>query len=278
VTSSRAAVPAPRPSADEGTEGTALEVRALHAGYGPVEVLHGVSLTVPARGVTVLLGPNGAGKSTLLRAVSGRLRPTSGQVLLRGADVTGLRTEVLARRGMCSVPEGRGVFPNLTVAENLLMWTHRPGVRRTDVESIAFARFPRLAERRRQLAGTLSGGEQQMLAMSRALATDPDVLLLDEVSMGLAPVVVAELLALVAAVAELGTPVLLAEQFATAALEVAATAAVLVGGRVRATGTPDQVRDLVADAYLATEAGARSETAPAAQGEPPGPPIVPRPR
>ncbi len=228
----------------------ALELRGINAGYGRVQVLHDVSLVVPARGVVALLGPNGAGKSTLLRVASGRTAPTSGQVLLRGADVTGRTPERLARVGLCSVPEGRGVFPNLTVADNLRMWTFRPGVRRKEVEEVAYARFPRLAERRRQLAGRLSGGEQQMLAMSRALTADPDVLLLDEISMGLAPVVVAELFALVRQIADDGTPVLLVEQFARTALEVADDVAVLSQGRIALHGAPDDVRDGVLATYL----------------------------
>jgi len=240
----------PRPRVEAGPP--ALEVAALRAGYGRLEVLHGVDLALPAKGLVALLGPNGAGKSTLMRVVSGRTAATAGSIRLRGVDVTGAPAERLARSGLCSVPEGRGVFPNLTVAENLRMWTHRPGVRREQVEQTAYARFPALARRRRQLAGTLSGGEQQMLAMSRALTTSPDVLLLDEISMGLAPVVAAEVFALVAAVAAEGTPVLLVEQFARTALEVADHVVVLTGGRVRASGTPDQVRDLVLDAYLAT--------------------------
>jgi branched-chain amino acid transport system ATP-binding protein len=187
---------------------SALELRGVDAGYGRLQVLHGVDLAVPERGVVALLGPNGAGKSTLLRVASGRTAPTAGQVLLRGQDVTGRSPEQLSRSGLCSVPEGRAVFPNLTVAENLRMWTYRPGVSRREVEEQAYARFPRLGERRRQLAGRLSGGEQQMLAMSRALTAQPDVLLLDEVSMGLA------------------------------------------AGRVRLTGTPDEVRDRVLEAYL----------------------------
>ena len=242
-------MPAPRTSTDLEP---ALELRGIRAGYGRVEVLHGVDLAVPSRGVVALLGPNGAGKSTLLRVAGGRTTPTSGEVRLRGQDVTGRSAQRLARAGLCSVPEGRGVFPNLTVTENLRMWTHRSGVRRAQVEEQAYARFPRLGERRRQLAGTLSGGEQQMLAMSRALTTDPDVLLLDEISMGLAPVVVAELYDVVRQVAADGVPVLLVEQFARTALEVADVAVVLTGGRVRASGTPDEVRDLVVDAYLST--------------------------
>jgi branched-chain amino acid transport system ATP-binding protein len=213
-----------------------------------VEVLHGIDLVVPERGIVALLGPNGAGKTTTLRVASGRNEATSGSVLLHGKPLRG-SVERLARAGLCSVPEGRGVFPNLTVADNLRMWTHR-GVKRSDVEEIAFTRFPRLRDRRKQLAGSLSGGEQQMLAMSRALSTNPDVLLLDEISMGLAPLIVEELFSLVTAIAHDGTPVLLVEQFATTALEVADMAYVLTAGRVRAAGTPDEVRELVVDAYL----------------------------
>jgi branched-chain amino acid transport system ATP-binding protein len=229
---------------------SALELRGVDAGYGRLQVLHGVDLAVPERGVVALLGPNGAGKSTLLRVASGRTAPTAGQVLLRGQDVTGRSPEQLSRSGLCSVPEGRAVFPNLTVAENLRMWTYRPGVSRREVEEQAYARFPRLGERRRQLAGRLSGGEQQMLAMSRALTAQPDVLLLDEVSMGLAPAVAAELFALVRRLADDGLPVLLVEQHARTALEVADSVVVLAAGRVRLTGTPDEVRDRVLEAYL----------------------------
>jgi branched-chain amino acid transport system ATP-binding protein len=227
-----------------------LELQGIDAGYGRVAVLHDVTLAVPASGVLALLGPNGAGKSTLLRVASGRTAPTAGTVRLRGEDVTGQRPERLARTGLCSVPEGRAIFPNLTVTDNLRMWTFRPGLKRSEVEEKAFARFPRLKERRKQLAGRLSGGEQQMLAMSRALTADPDVLLLDEISMGLAPVVAAELFGLVRQIADNGTPVLLVEQFARSALEVADTVAVMAQGRIRVTGTPDDVRDRVLETYL----------------------------
>lgn len=253
-----ASVPEPRPSelADP-----ALEVRDLRAGYGGVEALHGVSLSVPARGVVAVLGPNGAGKSTLLRVISGRTPATSGSVWLRGQDVTGRSAERLSRAGLCSVPEGRGVFANLTVAENLRMWTHRPGAERKRIEEVAYARFPRLAERRKQLAGTLSGGEQQMLAMSRALTTDPDVLLLDEISMGLAPVIVAELYEVVQQIAQDGVPVLLVEQFARTALQVADSAVLVVDGAVVSQGTPEAVGELVVAAYLHAEPAAGQATA-----------------
>src|SRR3954447_3350826 len=157
----------------------ALELRDVRAAYGRIEVLHGVSLVVPPGTVFALLGPNGGGKSTTLKVASGRMKPTSGCVHVAGSHVNGASPEALARAGVCSIPEGRGIFPNLTVTENLRMMTYR-GVRTRDVEDRAFERFPRLGERRNQLAGTMSGGEQQMLAMSRALVTDPALLLLDE--------------------------------------------------------------------------------------------------
>jgi branched-chain amino acid transport system ATP-binding protein len=237
----------------------ALELHQVCAGYGKVAVLHDIDLVVPDRGILALLGPNGAGKSTLLRVATGRTQPTSGRVVLRGQDVTGRSPERLARTGLCSVPEGRAVFPNLSVTDNLRMWTYRPGLHRKDVEEQAFARFPRLKERRRQLAGRLSGGEQQMLAMSRALTANPDVLLLDEISMGLAPVVATELFGLVRQIADDGTPVLLVEQFARTALEIADTVSVMSQGRIRVTGSPDEVRDRVLETYL--HAGAPQDPA-----------------
>ncbi|MFM8649475.1 MAG: ABC transporter ATP-binding protein, partial [Actinomycetota bacterium] len=169
-----------------------LELRNIRAGYGAIEVLHDLSFAVGRGQVVVLLGPNGAGKSTAIKVVSGLLRPTSGQLIVAGRDVTGARPDALARAGLCTIPEGRGIFPNLTVRENLVMATFT-GFKLADVEERAYSRFPRLSERRNQLAGTMSGGEQQMLSLARALATEPAILLLDELSMGLAPKIVAEL-------------------------------------------------------------------------------------
>src|SRR5580692_10888921 len=139
-----------------------LELKGVHAAYGRIEVLHGVDLAVPQGSVFVLLGPNGAGKSTILKVAGGRMRHTSGTVSIDGEVLGKVTADSLARKGICSVPEGRGVFPNLTVRENLLMWTYRGGVKSEEAESRAFDRFPKLADRRKQLAGTLSGGEQQM--------------------------------------------------------------------------------------------------------------------
>ena len=228
----------------------ALELRGVSAAYERVEVLHEVHLALPAGQVFALLGPNGAGKTTLLRVASGRMKPSRGTVHVGGKDVTGMSPERLARLGVCSIPEGRGIFPNLTVAENLRMWTFRGGVRRSDVESSAYGRFPRLAERRRQLAGTLSGGEQQMLAMSRALSTNPSLLLLDEISMGLAPMIVAQLYEIVGQIAAEGFSILLVEQFAQTALQVADRAAVMTQGRLEFEGSPDEVASAVGDLYL----------------------------
>jgi branched-chain amino acid transport system ATP-binding protein len=228
----------------------ALELKGVRAAYGRIEVVHGVDLAVAPSSVFALLGPNGAGKSTTLKVASGRLRPTSGSVLVDGVDVTRRSPEALARAGVCSIPEGRGVFANLTVTENLRMWTYRGGLKRADVEERAFTRFPRLGERRRQLAGTLSGGEQQMLAMSRALSTDPRLLLLDEISMGLAPIIVSELYEVVGQLAAEGITILLIEQFARTALAVANHAAIMSQGRIERTGTPDEIREAVADVYL----------------------------
>jgi branched-chain amino acid transport system ATP-binding protein len=244
-------VPGPEPAA--GTAPPALRLESVKAAYEKVEVLRGVELTVGAGKVFALLGPNGAGKSTTLRVVSGRLKPKSGRVIIDGRDVTGMAPEKLARSGVCSVPEGRGVFPNLTVAENIRMWTFRGGLQRSEVEETAYARFPALADRRRQLAGTLSGGEQQMLAMSRALSTKPGLLLLDEISMGLAPLIVAELYEVVAQIAKEGFAILLVEQFAATALAVAERAAVMIHGRIEIEGSPAEVGAAAGALYMGSE-------------------------
>jgi len=226
-----------------------LELRAVRAGYGPIEILHGVDLAVPARSVVAVLGPNGAGKTTTLRVASGLLPPTSGEVLLAGRRVNGVGADTLARIGVCSVPEGRGVFPNLTVRENLRMATYT-GISFAEIEERTYGRFSRLAERRDQLAGTLSGGEQQMLALARGLATDPAVLLIDELSMGLAPLVVEELYASVAEVARSGVAVVVVEQFAELVLDIAEQAVLVLNGVVAHRGTPAEVRDRLEEAYL----------------------------
>ncbi|MEY4360822.1 MAG: hypothetical protein RL391_128 [Actinomycetota bacterium] len=227
-----------------------LELSHIRAGYGAIEVLHDLSLSVERGQVVVLLGPNGAGKSTTIKVVSGLLRPTSGQLLVAGRDVTGAQPDALARAGLCTIPEGRGIFPNLTVRENLVMATYT-GFKIADIEERAYSRFPRLSERCHQLAGTMSGGEQQMLSLARALATDPAILLLDELSMGLAPKIVAELYEQVASIADEGVSVLVVEQFARTVLGVADWAVVLAHGTVQASGPAHEIGDeVLAGAYL----------------------------
>jgi branched-chain amino acid transport system ATP-binding protein len=228
----------------------AIELVDVHAGYGRIEVLHGVNLAVPSGTVYALLGPNGGGKSTTLQVVSGAIRPTSGCVHIAGAHVNGASPDSLARAGVTRIPEGRGIFPNLNVDDNLRIWTYAAGLSLRAVQKSTFARFPRLEERRNQRAGTMSGGEQQMLAMSRALVARPAVLLLDEISMGLAPIIVSELYALVRQLAEEGITILLVEQFATTALRVADFAAVMTQGRIIAVGEPQDVESQVSEAYL----------------------------
>jgi ABC-type branched-subunit amino acid transport system ATPase component len=227
----------------------ALELSDVRAGYGTIEVLHGVSLTLPKGSVFALLGPNGAGKSTALKVASGQIAPTSGEVRLFGSSAKGKSSDALARAGICAIPEGRGIFPNLTVTENLRMATYT-GPSMAELEDRAFTRFPRLRDRRKQLAGTLSGGEQQMLAMARALTTDPKVLLLDELSMGLAPIVVEELYEIVARIAAEDVSILIVEQFAHEVLNVAETAAIMLHGSIQLTGQPHQIAEELDAAYL----------------------------
>ena len=230
-----------------------LELVDVTAGYGPIVVLQGVSLVVHEREVLALLGPNGGGKSTTLGVCSGLVGITSGQLRLAGRSVTGTTPDALARAGVCAVPEGRGIFPNLTVRENLMMATYT-GMPLAAIEATAYARFPALGQRPGQLAGTMSGGQQQMLSMSRALATNPAVLLLDELSMGLAPIVVGQLYEIVAAVAADGVSVLLVEQFARSVLGIADRAAIMLNGRIVRTGSPDEIAEELSAAYLGGKA------------------------
>ena len=226
-----------------------LELAGLRAAYDRIEVLHGVDLTVDAGSVVAVLGPNGAGKSTMLDVIAGLVPASAGEVRIAGRDVTAAGPAELARCGVCSIPEGRGIFPNLTVRENLWMMTY-VGVGRRDVEERAFHRFPQLAVRPDQPAGTLSGGEQQMLAMARALSSDPALLLLDELSMGLGPLIVKSLYEVVAALAAEGVTVVCVEQFAPAVLGVADLAAVMVRGRITSVGRPGDVGTALGAAYL----------------------------
>src|SRR4051812_23176694 len=226
-----------------------LELRGIRAAYDQIEVVHGVDLDVRAGHVVAILGPNGAGKSTLLKVCAGLMKPTAGEMYLAGRRATTARPEDLARAGVCLIPEGKGIFPNLSVRENLMMATFT-GHTLKQVEEVAYARFPRLGERRRQLAGTLSGGEQQMLAMARGLATDPALLVLDELSMGLAPIIVEQLYEIVAQVATEGVSILVVEQFAQTVLGVANTACIMVHGKIARVGTPAELGDELSNAYL----------------------------
>jgi branched-chain amino acid transport system ATP-binding protein len=222
-----------------------LRIENLHASYGPVRALHGVDVTVEEGGVVAILGPNGAGKTTTLRALCGMVH-TSGRIVFDGRSLTGMSTERVVRLGVAHVPEGRGTFPALTVEENLRLGAYvrrdAAGVR-ADIERW-YGVFPRLADRRRQLAASLSGGEQQMLAIARALLLRPRLLLLDEPSLGLAPLVTRELFAVLARVkAEQRTTMLLVEQNANLALELADHAYVLEAGRTVLAGPASEVKD-----------------------------------
>jgi len=236
-------------TAPDPAEAPVLELIGLRAAYGRIEVLHGVDLVVPRGSVVALLGPNGGGKTTTLKAASGQLTPTAGCVHVGGRHVNGAPPDALARIGVCTIPEGRGVFPNLTVRENLRMVTFA-GVPMEEVEERAYGQFPRLGERRHQLAGTMSGGEQQMLAMARGLAVNPTLLFLDELSMGLAPLIVAELYEIVADIASRGVSILVVEQFARTVLGVADYAAIMLHGRVTAVGQPEDIAPELEAAYL----------------------------
>jgi branched-chain amino acid transport system ATP-binding protein len=236
-----------------------LEVNHLKAAYGQVQVLHGIELKVPKGQVVTLIGSNGAGKTTTMRAISGMLKPTGGSILLGGKSIAGLPAHRIARIGLAHSPEGRRVFPTQTVRDNLLLGAFtrltfggRPrGDIRGDLDR-ALDLFPRLRERQFQLAGTLSGGEQQMLAMARALMLNPDVLLLDEPSMGLAPILVEEVFHIIGRLKEQGMTMLLVEQFAAAALAVADYGYVLENGRIAVHGPAEQLRNdpKVRAAYL----------------------------
>ena len=217
---------------------TGLLVEGLVVGYGRTVALHGVGLAVAPGQCVCLIGANGAGKTSAMRALSGLVRPRAGRVLLGGRDVTGLRPHRIAALGMLQVPEGRQVFGELTVAENLALGAYlvRDRAEASHRREAALARFPRLRERLGQLAGSMSGGEQQMLAFARALMGAPSLLLLDEPSMGLAPLFVEEVFAAIAALKREGVTILLVEQNASAALEVADHAYVLENGRITLQG------------------------------------------
>ncbi|MET0858917.1 MAG: ABC transporter ATP-binding protein [Telluria sp.] len=225
-----------------------LKIENLQAAYGKVEVLHGISLEVPKGKLVTLIGSNGAGKTTTMRAISGMIKPKGGTVTLGGRDITGLESHKIARCGLAHSPEGRRVFSTMSVTDNLLLGAFprftraRPkGDVKHDLEK-ALELFPRLKERQHQLAGTLSGGEQQMLAMARAVMLNPEVILLDEPSMGLAPILVEEVFRIITRLKSEGVTMLLVEQFAAAALNVADYGYVLENGSISVHGPAESLK------------------------------------
>jgi branched-chain amino acid transport system ATP-binding protein len=237
-----------------------LEIKDLATAYGNIEALKGVSLIARAGEVTCLLGPNGAGKSTLMLTLSGILRPRRGSVKFEGEELLGKTPADIVSRGLALVPENRLVFPALTVRENLVAGAYRrndaAGIR-SDVE-VMFVRFPRLKERHAQLAGTLSGGEQQMLAVARALMSRPRLLLMDEPSVGLAPLVVAEIFSIIRQLHSEGVSIFLVEQNAHMALKVAQHFYLMEQGRVSFSGSPGELAedDVIQRAYLGQQRAA----------------------
>jgi branched-chain amino acid transport system ATP-binding protein len=237
-----------------------LEVAGLVTAYGKIEALKGVSLSVERGGITCLLGPNGAGKTTLMMTIAGILRPRRGSIRFDGAELVGSSPAQIVARGVALVPENRLVFPQMSVRENLLAGAYQrsdAGEIVADVERL-YERFPRLRERREQLAGTLSGGEQQMLAVARALMSRPRLLLMDEPSLGLAPIVVDEIFRIIAELNRDGTTIFLVEQNAHKALQVAHRFYLMEQGRVTFSGTPGQLAEdeVIQRAYLGTRRAA----------------------
>jgi branched-chain amino acid transport system ATP-binding protein len=226
-----------------------LELRNISAGYDTGTVLRDVSITVPDKAVVALLGPNGAGKTTLLRVASGLLAPRSGQILVDGEDVTNKKPYQLARRGIIHVPEGRGIFPSLTVTDNIRL--QAPAGQFRDALKKSTSIFPRLGERARQTARTMSGGEQQMLALSHAYVGNPKAVLLDEVSMGLAPKIVEEIFVYLQDLAQQGIAQLLVEQYVSRALQMADYVYILDRGRISFAGEPGEIsEETVMNSYL----------------------------
>jgi len=233
-----------------------LDVSDLVTAYGKIEALKGVSLQIAGGRITCLLGPNGAGKTTLMMTIAGILQPRRGSIRLDGAELVGLSPARIVAQGVALVPENRLVFPQMSVRENLLAGAYQRGDKAgisADIERM-YQRFPRLAERREQLAGTLSGGEQQMLAVARALMSRPRLLLMDEPSLGLAPLVVAEVFLIVADLDRDGTTIFLVEQNAHMALQLARHFYLMEQGRVTFDGTPGELAEdeVIQRAYLGT--------------------------
>lgn len=240
-----------------------LEMRGVSGGYGGTQVVRDVSLEIPTGSVTALLGPNGAGKTTLLRLMAGTLRVKSGSVHLQGTDVTKDRPNKRARTGLCLVPEGRGVFPNLTVAENMRLAVP-PWAKETSY-TVALEAFPTLGDRLRQRAGSMSGGQQQMLALSRCFLSQPSVVLLDEVSMGLAPKVIDEIFGAIRTLADQGVALLVVEQYVQRALEMADALYLMNRGSIRFAGAPGDIdADALQHHYLGDSSPGSPAEAPSA--------------
>jgi branched-chain amino acid transport system ATP-binding protein len=231
-----------------------LELDGITAGYGETVVLRDVSLSVPDSGAVALLGPNGAGKTTCLRAASGLIKPISGTVLLDGEDVTGLKPYAMARRGLCHLPEGHGIFPSLTVKENIVL--NSPKGKEKEGLVKAGDQFPVLAARLGQQAGSLSGGEQQMLALVRAYLTNPRIVVVDEASLGLSPLLVDQVFDALMQIVAGGAALLLVEQYVTRALELADTAYIMNRGQIVYSGAAADLQgEEVFERYLGIEVG-----------------------
>lgn len=225
---------------------TLIEIENLNVFYGVLHVLKGINMRVFLGEIVALVGPNGAGKTTLLRTINGLVKPRTGEIRLEGEPITSLPPHLIAQRGLAHVPEGRRIFPNLSVYENLLMGAYLRKMDREfeeDLERI-FSLFPRLKERLRQEAGSLSGGERQMLALGRALISNPKVLLLDEPSLGLAPVVVDDIFEAIGEINRRGVTVLLVEQNVVLAMEIAKRAYVLETGKIACEGTCEELKEM----------------------------------
>jgi branched-chain amino acid transport system ATP-binding protein len=238
-------------------ENVPLVLDDLTAGYKGADVLRGVNVRVPSGSVIALLGPNGAGKTTLLRCASGLLRSRSGRLTVDGRDVTGLPSHRVAQAGVCHIPEGRGIYPSLSVRENILMFS--PHLPAAELLEGTLSAFPHLKLKLRQPAGTLSGGEQQMLALGRAYAGSPKVVLLDEVSLGLAPKIVDEIFLSIADLRQRNVSLVLVEQYVDRALQIADYVYVLKRGTVQAEGQASTfTRDRILDSYLRSEEAAET--------------------
>jgi branched-chain amino acid transport system ATP-binding protein len=230
-----------------------LEFHGVTAGYGAVTVLRNINLTVESSSVVAVLGPNGAGKTTLLRTATGLVKPSDGRILLDGENVTGSHPHALARRGFCLVPEGRGIFPSLTVRENLLLACSKGKDARSAAIDRTIEMLPTLGQRLRQVAGSMSGGEQQMLALARAMMNDAKLVAVDEASLGLAPAIVSRVYEVLERIVATGAAVILVEQYVTRALDFADRVYMLNKGEIVFSGRADEVKqDELFAHYLGT--------------------------